>query len=130
MKTTAKATKAAPAIAYTPRPAIVDPSGEYSNQRRFGPGLKPLDCQLTPSNSTASDMCTRLTAYRDGEFDLAEVTISIGIYCRAEITAQLNPAELRELAALLLDAAHDIEAFPAAALAKQAKQAKKAKVAA
>ncbi len=46
--------------------------------------------------------------------------IKLGCLATAEITVRLTPDELRELAACLIDAAHDIETLPAAVLAQEA----------
>ncbi len=105
---------------HTPRPAIVPTTEGHTTQRRFGPGKFPCDYNLRPADREACAMGASLVVYRDGECDLAEVTISLGTYTNASITARLNLAELRELAACLLDAAHDIETLPAAVLAQEA----------
>lgn len=105
------------AIAYTPRPAQVSADDRYSNQRRYGAddfsshGLRIQN---------EREYRPEVTVYRDGETDVAELQIDIGLFTRASVTVRLTPSELREVAARLLDAAHDIETLPAAVLIKAA----------
>ena len=105
---------------HTPRPAITSSDARYRNQRRFGRGSAVRDHVLQPSEPHTRRLDAELDVYRDGETDLAEVRIKLGCFATAEITVRLTPDELRELAACLLDAAHDIEALPAAVLAQEA----------
>jgi hypothetical protein len=92
---------------HTPRPAIVPANPEYGDQRRYGSG----DCAL-------SYKLYQLEVIRYGDSDLAEVIVKIGYHTGATIRAELNADELRDLAARLIDAAHDIETFPAPVLAR------------
>lgn len=101
---------------HTPRPAIVPTREGHTTQRRFGSGKSYRDYNLQPADREARAVNSSLEVYRDSECDLAEVTLSLGNYTCASITARLNPAELRELAARLIDAAHDIDTLPAAVL--------------
>ena len=105
---------------HTPRPAITSDDKRFRNQRRFGRGNVARDHVLEPSEPYTRRLTAELDVYRDGETDLAEVHIKLGYFASAEITVRLTPAELRELAACLLDAAHDIETLPAAVLAQEA----------
>jgi hypothetical protein len=105
---------------HTPRPAITSNDKRYRYQRRFGRGREVRDHVLQPSERHTRRLDAELDVYRDGETDLAEVHIKLGCFATAEITVRLTPAELRELAACLLDAAHDIETLPAAVLAQEA----------
>jgi hypothetical protein len=57
---------------------------------------------------------TMLAVYRDAKRQVAELEINVASIARIDI--ELTPTKLRELAARLLDAAHDIEANPAAML--------------
>ena len=98
---------------HTARPAQVS-EGEYSNQRRFGPSSSAsFGLKLAADGGQCS-----ADVYRDSNEDVAELTLHIGLMTSAEFTARLTPTELRELAARLLDAAHDIETLPAAVLAR------------
>lgn len=105
---------------HTPRPAITNDDARYRNQRRFGRGSAARDHVLQPSEPHTRSQHAELDVYRDGETDLAEVRISLGLFASANITVRLTPDELRELAACLIDAAHDIETLPAAVLAQEA----------
>lgn len=105
---------------HTPRPAITTDDARYRNQRRFGRGSALRDHVLRPSEPHTRSLDAELDVYRDGETDLAEVHINLGLFASANITVRLTPAELREVAACLIDAAHDIEALPAAVLAQEA----------
>ncbi len=106
---------------HTPRPAILPSSAAYSYQRRFGPGVKTGNYSLEPWSAEGSAMSTRIHVYRDAGCDVAEVSIGLGVFTCAEITARLSAAELRDLAARLVDAAHDIDTLPAAVLAQAQK---------
>lgn len=112
---TTVATAAPSVFTHTPRPAHVS-EGKFSNQRRFG---TPCGNCLPEDTIAATDREKgELSVYRDGEEDLAEVSLRIGLMSRASITLRMTPAELRSAAATLLDAAHDIDTLPAAVLAR------------
>ena len=104
-----------------PRPADVPPEREYAYQRRFGSNT--LDAyQGTASVDKRSDdefsvSMGRASVYRDGKRDHAELRIDIGGGgSTARVILNLNAAGLRDLAARLLDAAHDLESAPAEVL--------------
>lgn len=103
---------------HTPRPAIVPANPEYGDQRRYGSGDCALSYKLYPGRRGAKSMHTELEVFRYGDSDLAEVIVTIGYHTGATIRAELNADELRDLAARLIDAAHDIETFPATVLAR------------
>lgn len=105
---------------HTPRPAITSDDKHFRDQRRFGRGREVRDHVLQPSEPYASSVNAEIDVYRDGETDLAEVRMNLGLFTSARIAVRLTPVELRELAACLLDAAHDIETLPAAVLAQEA----------
>lgn len=105
---------------HSPRPAITSADKRYRNQRRFGRGKEVRDHVLQPSAPCASSLNAEIDVYRDGETDLAEVRMNLGLFTSARIAIRLTPVELRELAACLIDAAHDIEALPAAVLTREA----------
>ena len=109
-------TTAAPgAFTHTPRPAHVS-EGKFGNHRRFG---TPCGNYLPADTIAATDREKgELSVYRDGEEDLAEVSLRIGLMSHAYISLRMTPAELRSAAATLLDAAHDIDTLPAAVLAR------------
>lgn len=90
-----------------PRPAIVADTEGCHDQRRFG-----SDLELSLSNGT-----TRVSAevLRFATRDTAKLCLRIGVI-KAIMQVQATPAEMRELAARLIDAAHDIDTFPATAL--------------
>ena len=94
---------------HTPRPPCVC-KGQYANQRRFGPPGKFSNEHPQPLTHGE----TTLGVYRDAERQVAELEINVASIASLDI--QLTPTKLRELAARLLDAAHDIEANPAAKL--------------
>ncbi|HRM66901.1 MAG TPA: hypothetical protein PLB24_07830 [Comamonas denitrificans] len=94
---------------HTPRPPCVC-KGQYANQRRFGPPGEVSNEHPQPLTHGE----TTLGVYRDAKRQVAELEINVAsIAC---IGIELTPTKLRELAARLLDAAHDIEANPAAML--------------
>ena len=94
---------------HTPRPPCVC-KGQYANQRRFGPPGKVSNEHPQPLTHGE----TTLGVYRDAKRQVAELEINVASI--ASIGIELTPTKLRELAARLLDAAHDIEANPAAML--------------
>lgn len=102
---------------YTPRPAHTPDKAEHRYQRRYG-----TDSHGTHGLRLSAERESRpeVTVYRDGTTDLAELQVDLGLWCNARIQVQMTPVELRELAARLLDAAHDIESLPAAVLAQAA----------
>lgn len=107
------------------RPAHVAREPEFTYQRRFGSDSsdafrgsksadKRSDEEFAPAMGTA-------TVYRDGSTDLAELQIDMGLHTCARVILRLDTTQLRDLSARLLDAAHDIEANPAAVLAQAAR---------
>ena len=105
MNTTAsRADACTPTTIHHPRPAIVATTEGCGNQRRFGSDM-PLRISL------GVDVEVLRIAYEN----VARLTLELGFDWRA--TAIVTTTELRELAARLLDAAHDIEASPATTLA-------------
>ena len=103
---------------HTPRPPCVC-KGQYANQRRFGPPGKVSNEHPQPLTHGE----TTLGVYRDAKRQVAELEIDVASI--ASIGIELTPTKLRELAARLVDAAHDIETNPAAKLmeAQAAEQA-------
>lgn len=94
---------------HTPRPPCVC-KGQYANQRRFGPPGEVSNAHPKPLTHGE----TTLGVYRDAKRQVAELEINVASI--AKIGIELTPTKLRELAARLLDAAHDIETNPAAKL--------------
>lgn len=94
---------------HTPRPPCVC-KGQYADQRRFGP---PSEISSGHPQPLAHGETT-LGVYRDAKRQVAALEINVASIARIGI--ELTPTKLRELAARLLDAAHDIEANPAAKL--------------
>lgn len=94
---------------HTPRPPCVC-KGQYANQRRFGPPGEISNEHPQPLTHSG----TTLGVYRDAKRQVAELEINVASI--ASIGIELSPTKLRELAARLIDAAHDIEANPAAML--------------
>ena len=94
---------------HTPRPPCVC-KGQYADQRRFGPPSEISSGHPQPLTHGE----TTLGVYRDAKRQVAELEINVASIARIGI--ELTPTKLRELAARLLDAAHDIEANPAAKL--------------
>lgn len=107
-----------PTFTHTPRPAITPADARHAWQRRFGASDKSLGYKLKPAGREAASMNAELEVFRDASCDLAEVRIALGLFTAAQITARLTADELRDLAARLIDAAHDIDTLPAAVLAR------------
>jgi hypothetical protein len=100
-----------------PRPAYVP--ADYSYQRRFGSdtydafqGTASIDKRSDESGAPMGSA----SVYRDGNRDQAELRVEIGGRSSARITLNLTASGLRDLAARLLDAAHDLESAPAEVL--------------
>lgn len=108
------------AIQYAPRPAHVS-EAPHSDQRRFGNDYySAFGLRLNPGLNDTADI--RLTVYRSAEDDHARLDMDIGNF--ANIGAHLTPADLREAARRLLDAAADIENNPAEMLLAQKRAAR------
>lgn len=102
---------------YAPRAPHTPEPGPHAWQRRYGPANSAYGMQ---AQHDAGQQCfCRVEVFRDAKQDMAELNIRIGINTCASITVRLTPAELREVAARLIDAAHDIETLPAATLARE-----------
>lgn len=118
--TTTDTHRAAIAIGFThhPRPPILQDEERYAWQRRFGDASHVSGYKLDPTTDAAQSPSIKVM--RDAETDVAMLDLEIGLWTCARTTVRLTTAELRELAARLLDAAHDIETFPAAVLMESA----------
>jgi hypothetical protein len=104
-------TAAEPApISVTPRPAIVS-EGEHSNQRRFGATQRAAF-----GLALAHHAATELIVCRMAHEEVASLEVSIGsghgYGVAVTIDLDLTRSELLELAARLIDAAHDIDTHP------------------
>lgn len=101
---------------HTPRPPHVS-AAPHHLQRRFGPPHR--DPNRFPESvipKTGKESHARLSVFRSGGEDAAELEFAMGLGTQIRLEVCMTPNELRELAARLLDAAHDIEANPAAKL--------------
>ena len=105
---------------HAPRPPIVPTEAKYSQQRRYGVPTEAYGMHL--KHDIKEPTRNVLTVFRDGHHDVAELTIDMGVMTLARITVRMTPAELRRAAASMLDAAHDIEMFPAELLQRDAQQ--------
>ncbi|WP_418131492.1 hypothetical protein [Variovorax sp. 278MFTsu5.1] len=107
------------------RPAHVASEPEYAYQRRFGSDSNDAyRGSRSADNRSSEEFAPAMAAaavYRDGKTDLAELQIDMGLHTCARFILRLDTAQLRDLSARLLDAAHDIEANPAAVLAQSAR---------
>lgn len=103
---------------HIPRPADVPSEPQYANQRYFK-GRAGQNRSLYASGVHIAELSsTTVDVYRHGPDDCAMLTIEVEQHHgkAATTTANLKPAELRDLAQRLLDAAHDIETHPAPTL--------------
>lgn len=108
---------AAGTFTHTPRPAKTPEPGPHTWQRRYGPDGDSGHAMRARHDERQAHFCS-VEVFRDAGEDVAEISLTLGNYAKAGMTVRLTPAELRELAARALDAAHDIEANPAATLAR------------
>lgn len=108
---------------HNPRPAITTDTTGCEWQRRYGNAAETLGYQLNTSTDTNTPVTIDLL--RDATTNVASLRLELGLRTEARMAVRLTPAEMRELAARLVDAAHDIEANPAAKLmeAQAAEQA-------
>lgn len=107
------------ATTHYPRPAIVPPEPEHAWQRRFG-AVATGSNYCPPLNIKNPAPSTEIEVFRSAHDDFARVDVQIGHPSLVNLWLRLTPADLRDMAARLIDAAHDIEAFPAASLAEAA----------
>lgn len=103
---------------HIPRPAITTDTPGHEWQRRFGNAAETCGYQLTPSTDGSTQVTIDLL--RDAATNVTALRLNIGIWTNASMSVRMTPAELRKLAACLIDAAHDIETLPAAVLAQEA----------
>ncbi|WP_453934663.1 hypothetical protein [Acidovorax temperans] len=108
---------------HTPRPAITTDTPNCEWQRRFGNAAETLGYNLTASTDKKAP--ATIVVFRDATTNVASLRLNLGLWTKASMAVRLTPAEMRELATRLVDAAHDIETNPAAKLKKAlaAKQA-------
>ncbi|SOD27646.1 hypothetical protein SAMN05518800_3210 [Variovorax sp. YR752] len=109
---------------FAPRPAQVPLEPRYARQRRFGADSYDAFAGTASADLRHEEECSppmgEATVYRDGKEDLAQLRIDIGSGTELRAILKLHARGLRDLAARLLDAAHDIESNPAAVLAEVA----------
>lgn len=105
---------------FTHRPRAPEISARYPDQRYFahapGRGASGLSVSRMPPSWRGSIV----TVYRDAHQDHAELGINL-MYV-AKIDLPLTADELRAVACMCLDAAHDLDTLPAAVLAEQAER--------
>lgn len=105
---------------HAPRQAIVPTDAKYSQQRRYGVPTDAYGMRL--QHDIEEPQRNTLVVFRDGHHDVAELSVEIGISTHARITLRMTPTELRKAAASMLDAAHDIEMWPAELLRRVAQE--------
>ncbi|MEJ2803825.1 hypothetical protein WAE61_18220 [Comamonadaceae bacterium PP-2] len=118
----ATAAGAAPLLSYQPvQPRVND---DHTSQRWFT-GHDTARGAVVGQTSRYAEIATRtLTEVVRNEYDdQAKLSIALGSAIGCRFTTLLDPENLRKLAFILLDAAHDIEQNPAAKLAQQAQEA-------
>lgn len=99
------------AFIHYPRPPMV------ANAYGFGPGMREMgSSEYLPL--TGSNIRTQACVHRFAACDTAMLRVDIE-FGAAVFGVSATPAELRELAARLIDAAHDIESHPARTLLQQ-----------
>ena len=97
------------------RPAVTA-KPPHAEQRRYGAPMAGHSDHVQRLVADSDPETGRFGVLRIGEQDLAYVQMEIGGHSGAHIQLRMTPAELREAAARLLDAAHDIEVFPSTSL--------------
>lgn len=118
MSTTATPASQQQAIhTYRPHVTISD-NKAHAWQRRYGENRGDWEFNARHDDRQAAHCA--LAVFQDASEDVAELRVCVGLFTTASMTVRLTPADLRDLAARALDAAHDIETNPAAALAAQA----------
>ena len=94
---------------------------DYPRQRYFAGGGKNYCVEV--AEAANNNPCAHVAAvtscvFRSAGRDLGELSLAIeNSVTSSSLRVNLTPAEMRALAARLIDAAHDIELWPAARLA-------------
>lgn len=114
---------------HEPRSPEIDP--QYPAQRYFCRGAPSYgtDVGEAPDSDSPHKLRAhvRTTVYRNARDDTAELALRVACQVGDSTTyANLTAPELRDLAARLVDAAHDLELWPAARLAAYANLCDKA----
>lgn len=97
----------------------------HNKQRSFSRGHEnrsvELDCARKPNDWGMVTASAEVNVFRWADANTAELSLRVGAN-RSDCTATVmcNAVELREIAARLLDAAHDLEAFPSNVLMRGA----------
>lgn len=97
---------------HAPRPTFVPNAPQSAWQRTFGTDHHSAVCGLRLSAEVIDG--TLASVLRPAHENRAWLEISLGSACT--VKAMMTPSDLRELAARMVDAAHDIEAHPASTL--------------
>jgi hypothetical protein len=115
-----QAGKSGETFVHTPRAPKV-PEGDAHNWQRWFVGADDGRDVYASESRYGSGYAQ---VFRDARTDVAEVTVAVRVG-PTRFTAEIDfgPAGLRDLAHRLLDAAHDIETHPAAALATSTEEA-------
>jgi hypothetical protein len=98
---------------------------QYNKQRSFSRGndnrAVDLDYAKKPNDWGTVTASAEVAVFRWADVNTAELSLKVGAN-RSECTATVmcSATELREIAARLLDAAYDLDAFPAAVLMQRA----------
>ena len=101
---------------YTPKPALVCEVKGGTNQHRFTRGRENSYHLDAASESPKPSRCWRedVGVVRFANSNLAQLDVALGTtQSSANLTIELTPNGLRDLAYRLLDAASDIETHPA-----------------
>lgn len=114
----AKLNPAPHAFTHQPMAPFVPKEAAHCRQRYFSRGDETravaLDSNKTPGGWGRSSQYAEVNVFRWGDKDVAELSLRTGsdrIDCTA--TVMCTAVELREIAARLLDAAHDLDTLPA-----------------
>lgn len=101
---------AAPQYVHQPRAPWVPEEAKYQHQRSFTHGDENLAVRL-------ADYTTSVKVFRWADVDYVRLILATNNkYNTTETVVHLTAEELREIAARLLDAAHDLETLPARVL--------------
>jgi len=108
-----------PVAPYVPKEAV------YASQRSFSRGNETRCVDLIGAKPTFDFDTPRtfaeVSVFRWTDKDKAEIILRVGAgRSESSATVECNAAELREIAARILDAAHDLEMNPSASLSGRA----------
>ena len=101
---------------HTPRPVLQSASDRHTARRSFG-SVGSTQQRPAVGISARTGNPTEFIFYRSALLDAATLELAVCGQVRSVLNVRMRAADLRALAALAIDAAHDLETYSADALA-------------